>query len=246
MNIDFVGKTALVTGASRGIGFQIARDLANSGADLIVTSTKPEDRSRLVDAFGPTTRHYAVDLADDGARARFVDDIRSLSALHVCVNNAGVAVHGPLQAVDENTWNRTHDVNLKAPFFVSQAAADVMRRGSYGRIVNISSIWAHMTMPARAVYTATKFGLRGLSKTFALELARHNVLVNVVAPGFTLTDMVRDNYAAERLREIAARIPLGRLATTEEISRAVMFLASDLNTYITGQSLIVDGGYTVG
>lgn len=245
MNLDFRGKTALVTGASRGIGHRIATDLAACGAKLIVTSTTPDPKARLVQELGPDTRHVAVDFADGASTSDFLAFVRTLPELHVCVNNAGATRHGPLEDASEEDWDLTADVNLKAPFFVSQAAAEVMQRGGYGRIVNITSIWAHMTMAGRSIYTATKFGLRGLTLSFALELARANVLVNVVAPGFTLTDMVRRNYSKEQLAELESRIPVGRLATVEDISRAVLFLASDLNSYITGQSLVVDGGYGI-
>ena len=245
MNLDFRGKTALVTGASRGIGHRIATDLAACGAKLIVTSTSPEPSAKLVEELGPDTQHVAVDFGNRASTSDFLAFVRALSELHVCVNNAGATRHGPLEEASEEDWDVTTDVNLKAPFFVSQAAAEVMRRGRYGRIVNVSSIWAHRTMAGRSVYTATKFGLRGLTLSFALELARANVLVNVVAPGFTLTDMVRRNYSKEQLAELESRIPVGRLATVEDISRAVLFLASDLNSYITGQSLVVDGGYGI-
>ncbi len=245
MKLDFTGKTALVTGASRGIGHQVARDLAECGARLIVTSTHASDAGALVRALGSDVRHIAVDFARSESRRQFLVELRSLPVLHVCINNAGATRHGPSELATEEDWDTTHDVNLKAPFFVSQAVAEVMKRGDYGRIVNISSIWGHISMAGRSVYAASKFGLRGMSVTYALELARFNVLVNVVSPGFTLTDMVRQNYSEEHLREIAARIPVGRLGNVEDVSRAVLFLASDLNSYITGKSLVVDGGYTV-
>ena len=245
MKLDFTGKTALVTGASRGIGYQIARDLAACGAQLIETSTDSAHAEALGRTLGSNVRHLVADFSRQASRDEFLTEMRSLPALHVCINNAGVTRHGPSAAATEDDWDITNDVNLKAPFFVSQTAADVMKRGGYGRIVNISSIWGHISMVGRSVYAATKFGLRGMSVTYALELARFNVLVNVVSPGFTLTDMVRKNYSDEQLREIAERIPVGRLGTVDDVSRAVLFLASDLNSYITGQSLVVDGGYSV-
>ncbi len=245
MKLDFRGKTALVTGASRGIGHRIATDLAACGAKLIVTSTTPEPGAELVQEFGPDTQHVAVDFADRASTSDFLVFVRALPDLHVCINNAGATRHGPLEEASEEDWDLTNDVNLKAPFFVSQAAAEVMKRGGYGRIVNVASIWAHITMAGRSIYTATKFGLRGLTLSYALELARANVLVNVVSPGFTLTDMVQRNYSKEQLAELESSIPMGRLGTVDDISRAVLFLTSDLNSYITGQSLVVDGGYSI-
>ncbi len=244
MKLDFTGQTALVTGASRGIGRQIALDLAECGADLILTSTRDGD-TRLDDGPLDRHRHITVDFTHRESRDGFLAVLRDLPAIHVCINNAGATRHGPFEETTEAEWDATNDVNLKAPFFVTQAVAPQMKRQGYGRIVNISSIWGHISMPERSVYTATKFGLRGLATGYALELASYNVLVNVVSPGFTLTDMVRKNYSEERLQEIRRRIPMGRLADVEDISRAVLFLASGLNSYITGQSLVVDGGFTI-
>ena len=186
-----------------------------------------------------------ADFSDPASTARLLELVESLDRLDVCINNAGATRHGPFEEITEEEWDVTNDVNLKAPFFVTQAIAPKMKRQGYGRIVNISSIWGHISMPERSVYTATKFGLRGLSMAHALELARDNVLVNVVSPGFTMTDMVRQNYSEEHLEDIRQRIPMGRLANVEDISRAVLFMASSLNSYITGQSLVVDGGFTI-
>lgn len=245
MKLDFEGKTALVTGASRGIGHRVAADLAHCGATLIVTSTSAEAGEDLIADFGSATRHFCVDFSDSKSTESFLGNVRGLSQLHVLVNNAGTTRHGPLETASEADWDFTQDVDLKAPFLLSQAAVEVMKRSGYGRIVNITSIWAHQTMAERALYTSAKFGLRGMTMSFAVELARHGILVNAVAPGFTLTDMVRTNYSAEQIAKLESRIPLGRLGGVEEVSRAVLFLASDLNGYITGQSLVVDGGYTV-
>lgn len=245
IDLDFTGQTALVTGASRGIGHRIATDLARCGATLVVTSTTTDDGPTLVKEFGAGSLHMAVDFTDWEGTRDFLKRVRELTALHVCVNNAGATRHGPFDEATETDWDITHEVDLKAPYFVSQAAADVMKRDSYGRIVNISSIWGHMTMAERSIYTAAKFGLRGMSLGHAVELARFNVLVNVVSPGFTLTDMVRRNYAEAHLQELEARVPMGRLGTVEDVSSPVLFLASRLNTYITGQSLVVDGGYSI-
>ena len=148
-----------------------------------------------------------------------------------------------VDAVQDQDWDDVVAVNLSAPALITRTVARMMKRHGYGRIVNIASIWGHISWTQRAAYASTKFGLRGLTVASANDLARHNILVNAVSPGFTLTEMVQQNYSDEERRAIEARIPLQRMATTDEISRAVLFLASDLNTYITGQSLIVDGGY---
>lgn len=243
--IDFSGRIALVTGASRGIGRRIAEDLSRAGATLIVTSTDPADADELIAALGDGTRHLAVDFLDRGQTEAFFQRVRALDALDVLINNAGLTRHGPFETATADNWDATHDVDLKAPYFLTQAAASVMTRRRYGRVVNISSIWGHITMQDRSIYTAAKFGLRGMSISHAVELAPHNVLVNVVSPGFTMTDMVRKNYTTEKLDALSRMVPLLRLAEPGDISSAVLFLASELNTYITGQCLVVDGGYSV-
>lgn len=244
MKVDFEGCIALVTGASRGIGLQIAQDMSEAGAELILTSTVDND-SRLSDAGLGKHRHLCVDLADADATRRFLDRIRSLDALHVCVNNAGLTRHGPFEDASEADWDITQDVDLKAPFLLTQAVAGVMTSGKYGRIVNISSIWGHITMANRSIYTAAKFGLRGMTLSHAVELGQHNILVNAVAPGFTRTDMVEKNYSPKQLADLSAQVPLGRLATPSDVSSTVLYLASSLNTYVTGQHIVVDGGFSI-
>lgn len=244
MKTDFSGRVALVTGASRGIGLQIAQDLAAAGAELIVTSTKEND-PRLAEGGLTQHRHLAVDFSDQDATRHFLDTVRGLDRLDVCINNAGLTRHGPFADASEEDWDITQTVDLKVPFLLSQAAAAAMRRNSYGRIVNISSIWGHITMRTRSIYTAAKFGLRGMTVSHAVELGPDGILVNAVAPGFTLTDMVAANYTPEQLEELAGRVPLGRLATPRDMSNTVLYLASEANSYVTGQHIVVDGGFSI-
>ena len=245
MKLDFSGQTALVTGASRGIGEAIARDLASCGAELVVTSTKPTDRDDLLNRFGVPTRFYDVDFADEQSTSAFLAEIEKLDRVDVCVNNAGTSRHTAMADATPDDWDVTTSVNLRAPFFVTKAVAELMKRTKYGRIVNISSIWGHIGRTKRSVYGATKFGLRGISIGAAVDLAPWNILVNTVSPGFTLTDMARQNYSQQERENLEALVPLGRMGQPEEVAKAVLFLASNLNTYITGQSLVVDGGYTI-
>ncbi len=245
MEIEFSGQTVLVTGASRGIGAQIAGDLAKNGASLIVTATDSSSKDSLMKRYGASTRFFAVDFRESQSTGRFLDSLKQLERIDVCVNNAATSRHATIEGTTEEDWDVTSEVNLKAPFLVSKAVAEVMKRNNYGRIVNISSIWGHVTMKGRSAYTAAKFGLRGLTLSSAVDLASYGILVNAVSPGFTLTDMVRKNYSAEQLKSVVDRVPLGRAAEPEDISRAVLFLASRLNTFTTGQCLVVDGGYSI-
>ena len=244
MSFDFSGQTVLVTGASRGIGERIAQDIADGGGSLLVTSTDPSHK--LEDRFGAGTRHFPVDFRHAADTAGFLAELRAMDRIDVCINNAGVARHKLMEEATVEDWDDTATVNVKVPYLITQAVAEAMKRNMYGRIVNISSVWGHMTKPTRSVYTAAKHGIRGVTVGTAVELAPFNILVNTVSPGFTRTDMFNKNYTAEEQTRAASRVPLQRLAEPEEISMAVVFLASKLNTYITGQSLLVDGGYSIG
>ncbi len=244
MAFDFSGQTVLVTGASRGIGEQIARDVADGGGTLLVTST--EASHKLEDRFGVATHHFPIDFRHEADTRHFLAELRAMDRVDVCINNAGVARHNLLEEASVEEWDDTATVNVKIPYLITQAVAEPMKRHQYGRIVNISSVWGHMTKPSRSVYTAAKHGVRGVTVGTAVELAPFNVLVNTVCPGFTRTDMFNKNYAPEEQAQAASRVPLKRLAEPGEISTAVLFLASKMNTYITGQSLLVDGGYSIG
>ncbi|VFM98265.1 MAG: 3-oxoacyl-[acyl-carrier protein] reductase [Candidatus Kentron sp. G] len=244
--LDFQDQTVLVTGASRGIGRQIALDLSACGARLIVTAMDHGRESVLRDELGESMVFLPVDFSDRDSTDRFLHEIGALERIDACVNNAGMLLSSkPVFEIESPDWDEIQAVNLKAPFLVTQAVARVMRRQGYGRIVNVTSIWGHITIPGRAAYTSSKFGLRGLTTSAAADLAPDNILVNAVAPGFTLTEMVKKNFSPSDIEALAGSIPLGRLASTAEISRAVLFLASALNTYITGQSLVIDGGYSI-
>ncbi|WP_017325517.1 SDR family NAD(P)-dependent oxidoreductase [Synechococcus sp. PCC 7336] len=245
MKLDFSNQTVLVTGASRGIGAQIAADFSDCGAKLIVTATDESSEAKIRSRLGESTQFLAVDFSISESINHFLASIRKIDRIDACVNNAGLSRHRPLEAATEEEWDLTNSVNLKAPFLLTQAVAESMKRNLYGRIVNIASIWSQITIPDRGVYTATKFGLHGLTISSAAELSQYNILTNTVSPGFTLTDMLKGNYSKEALQAIADKIPMKRLAEPEEISKVVLFLSSQLNSYVTGQNILVDGGYSV-
>lgn len=242
IKFDFADQVALVTGASRGIGAVIAQELSKAGAFVIVTSTSTISPEELKERYGGKARALTVDFSSPDSTTVFVDEIARLPRLDVCINNAGIARHAPLEKASKEDWEVTHRVNLEGPFLVTKAASSVMRKRGYGRIVNIGSIIGFIGREGRAAYSAAKAGLSGLTRTTAVELGPHGILVNEVAPGLTATDMLRRSYSPEHLKELTSQTPLRRAAEPEEIARAVLFLASNINTYITGQSLLVDGG----
>jgi 3-oxoacyl-[acyl-carrier protein] reductase len=245
ITLNFENQVILVTGASRGIGKQIALDFLDCGAKLIVTATHENKKAALINQLGSDICFIPVDFSSITSTQNFLKKITEVEKIDVCINNAGLSRHQPIEKITIEDWNITHDVNLKAPFLLIQAMATIMKKHHYGRIINISSIWGHITTSERMAYASTKFGLRGLTISAAAELAQHNILVNAVSPGITLTDMVKKNFSAEKLQSLATSIPLGRLAEKTEISTLVLFLSSNLNTYITGQCIIIDGGYSI-
>ena len=237
MKIDFTNQNALVTGGTRGIGKQIAEDLVDLGAQVIITGTK-EPKGKI----SQNIQFVPVNFLDDSSTDDFLNMI-SNETFDVCVNNAGINRIDPFREVKHEDWNDIIKVNLTAPFKVQQAVSHSMVRRKYGRVVNIASVWSEISTPKRASYSSSKFGLRGLTLASAAELAQYNVLINAVSPGFTLTDLTRNVLGPERMKEIAQQIPMRRMAEVDEISRVVLFVASRLNTYISGQNIVADGGF---
>lgn len=247
MKIDFQGQTVLVTGATRGMGKQFADDFSKLGANLILTGTDKgeiETLNREAKRYGHVTRkYYVADFADSESTKAFIETIESYEKIDVCINNAGI---NRINFIDETLledWKDILNVNLEAPFMITRAISRLMKKNRYGRIINIASIFGVISKAKRSIYTTTKFGLRGLTVTSAIELASYNVLVNSVSPGFVLTELTKNILSAVEMEEFARQIPMGRFAEPEEISGVVIFLASSLNTYLTGQNIIVDGGF---
>lgn len=224
----FDGKVALVTGASRGIGKQIADDIENLGGKVIRTTTNDLD-------FLDTYCNINSSLIDIDCKYEDID---------ILVNNAGINRINDIQYYTDKDMETLLKVNLKGSFYTTKMVSQKMKRKKYGRIVNISSISGTVSMPSRSVYSMTKSGLIGFTRGIALDLAPYGILANSVSPGITLTDMTMNILGKEGIEGAVKDIPLGRIAKPKEISNLVLFLCSDLNTYITGQNIIIDGGYT--
>lgn len=245
MKLDFSGKTALITGATRGIGKQIADDLVSLGAEVICTGTQADEIERLDQTSSKSQKFFAVNFLDSKSTSEFISFIESINRIDVCINNAGITNVASVDEATEHDWNSVMSVNLKAPFLVTRSVSRLMKSQGFGRIVNISSIWGHISNFGRPIMSASKFGLRGLTVAVANDLASYGILVNDVAPGWTRTELCLKLMKEHQITEISGGIPIGRFAEPEEISRVVLFLSSDLNTYITGQSIVIDGGYTM-
>ena len=246
---DLSGKTALVTGAGRGIGRECALALARAGADLAVSSRTASELESLADEARALGRQAEVFLAD----ARSVPEIQAMvnrvlerfGRLDVLLNNAGTNVNQSVLEVTEEAWDLMMDVNLKAAFFCAQAAARAMVAQGGGKIVNMGSTFSVVGMAGRVPYCASKGGVMQLTRAMAVELASRNVQVNAVGPTATETVMNRELFARPEWREmVLAKIPAGRFARPEDVAGAVVYLASSAADMVTGQIILIDGGWT--
>lgn len=246
IKIDFSGKKVLITGATRGIGQRIADDMESCGANLVLTGTDAKRIKTLNEEAtqkGLKRRYDAVDFTDRAALEEWIQQLCFHETIDVCINNAGINRINSISEVKNDDWDAIAKVNLEAPLIITRQVSKQMKERRYGRIVNIASIFGVLSRAQRSLYSISKFGLRGLTVASALDLAPFNVLVNAVSPGFVLTDLTTSILSDKEIKQLASQVPLGRFATPDEISKTVLFLASDLNTYMTGQNVVVDGGF---
>jgi 3-oxoacyl-[acyl-carrier protein] reductase len=247
MQFEFKGKTVIVTGATRGIGEQIAKDLYDLGANLILTGTKEKEvlaLNKVNSGKTPFRKYFSVDFLDIESVKKFITEIQAIGPIHGLVNNAGINRLNAIQNAQRTDWDDMISVNLSAPFQLVNALSAEMINQKYGRIVNVASIFSVISKEKRSIYSATKFGLHGLSVGVSNDLSRFNILCNTVSPGFVMTDLTMKNLSETERNELANVIPARRLADVTDISNVVIFLLSDLNKYITGQNILVDGGFT--
>ena len=245
------GKVALVAGSGGGIGGAGAAGLAREGAAVLcadIDAAAAEATAARISDAGGRANAFALDVRDRPAvDAAVTAAVSGFGRLDVLLDCAGVSQTAPFLDLDPGEWNRVIAVNLTGMFYLGQAAAQQMvRQGSGGSIINVTSQLAEVARPERAAYVASKGGGRSLTQAMALELAPHGLRVNAIAPGPTLTGLTRSSYAdPERRRATIAQIPLGRLGEPEDIVGAILFLASDGSRWVTGSTVTVDGGYLV-
>jgi 3-oxoacyl-[acyl-carrier protein] reductase len=242
MKIDLTGRTALVTGSTRGIGRAIAETLTGAGARVAVVGRDQAKAAEAAAAIGGRALGFGADVSDPASVVALVEGVEAaFGQIDILVNNAGLTRDNILFRIKDDDWDMVLDANLRGAFIAIRAAARGMMKRRWGRIINIASIVGITGNKGQANYAASKAGLIGLTKSVAKELGSRNILVNAVAPGFIETDMTAA-MTPEARAALAGQIPLDRLGSPQDIAGTVAFLASEHAAYITGQVLVVDGG----
>ncbi|HEY0759973.1 MAG TPA: SDR family oxidoreductase [Acidisarcina sp.] len=248
---DLSGQVAVVTGASRGLGQHFSRALAKAGADLFITSRKREDLRAFVEeikGMGRTAMPLELDVRDHGSIARMAGEIQSqCGQVHILVNNAGCNVRKPALGVTWEDWNLVLDTNLRGTFFVAQEMARRMIPHGYGRIINVGSVTSVFGYAGLGPYGASRGGVRQLTMSLADDWGKYGITVNCLAPGWFRTEQNKVLYEnREWVEYLIDRIPLKRPGEAHDLDGAVVFLASESSRYVTGQTLLVDGGISTG
>ncbi len=245
------GKVALVTGASRGLGRQFARTLADAGADLVITARQKASLATVVtelEAIGRKVLPLPLDVTCHESIQRMAEEAwKGFGKIDILVNNAGCNIRKPALSVTWEDWNTVLDTNLRGSFFVAQAIAKGMVARRYGRIINVGSLTCVFGYAGIGPYCASRGGIRQLTMSLADDWGPHGVTVNCLAPGWFKTDQTAALYEnKEWLEYLCDRLPLKRPGKTEELDGVLLFLASDASSYVTGQTILIDGGMSTG
>ncbi|MCP8895072.1 D-threitol dehydrogenase [Shinella daejeonensis] len=247
LNFPLDGKVALVTGGASGIGAAVASAFIAKGAKVAVLDIDATIARAKADELGSAAKPFVCDVSDAASVEKAVNDvIEAFGGIDIAVNSAGVAVLAPAEDLTAAQWKKTIDINLTGTFLVTQAVGrHMIAAGKGGKIVNLASQAGSVAIEEHVAYCASKFGVIGMSKTFAAEWGRHGITVNTISPTIVLTELGKKAWAGEKGEAARKRIPNGRFAFPEEIAAAAVFLASSGADMINGADLLVDGGYTI-
>ena len=246
MIFDFNNKTILITGATRGIGKEIASQLTKLNANLILTGTKPDQIKKLnLEKTSKNIQYFQLNPLDKDSLKVFLKNISKYKKIDGIVNNAGINRLNNINEANMLDYDEMLNVNLRLPFELINIISKRMIENNFGRVVNIGSIFGVISKAKRSIYSTSKFGIHGLTVGASNDLAKYNILVNTVSPGFVLTDLTRQNLSDLEIKKLTAEIPVRKMANPSYISNIVIFLLSDYNKYITGQNIILDGGFSI-
>jgi 3-oxoacyl-[acyl-carrier protein] reductase len=239
--INFKNKNILITGASGGIGRELVKKFVSLGGNVVGSGTKTE-KLDLIKKKYPNIKVKKFDLSEHSRIEEFIDDVSlQLGGLDILINNAGTNVDNLSLRMKEEEWKKVIDINLTSTFLLTKYAIKKMLKNKFGRVVNITSVVGHTGNVGQSNYAASKSGIIGMSKSLAIEYARKNITVNCVSPGFIVSDMTM-NIAEKVKIYLTSKIPMGKLGTGEDVSSCVAFLSSDQASYVTGETIHVNGG----
>ena len=245
MKLSFLKKNVIITGGTRGIGSSLSKNFLKLGANVFATGTDQLKIKKLNQLnINRRLLYLHLDLLSSSSINNFQKFIIKQKKIDILINNAGINIKNPIDKIKMSDWDKIQTINLKGPALLTKIISKKMKKNKYGRIVNISSIWSVVGKEMRAVYASSKSGLVGLTTSSALDLAKYNILVNSVSPGVINTELTKSILGKKGIREITKQIPLNRLGKANEVADLVVFLSSEVNSYITGQNIIIDGGYT--
>ena len=239
--INFKNKNILITGASGGIGNALVKKFVSLGGNVLGSGTKNEKLDKIKKQY-PNIKVKKFDISEHSRIEEFIDDVSlKLGGLDVLINNAGTNADNLSLRMKDEEWKKVIDINLTSTFLLSKHAIKKMLKSKFGRIVNITSVVGHTGNVGQSNYSASKAGIIGMSKSLAIEYAKKNITVNCVSPGFIISDMTM-NIAEKVKLYLTSRIPMGKLGTGEDVSNCVAFLSSEQASYVTGETIHVNGG----
>ena len=240
MKFNFKNKIVLITGGEGGLGKSICSKFMELGAKVIVTTTN----KKLINKKTKKKSYVYLDFNNKNSIQKFSSDLKKINKIDILINNAGINMVSPINEVDEKYLDEIYKVNLRGPIIMTKQISKIMIKKRKGKIINISSIFGTVGKSGRSLYSSTKFGLVGLTKSASLDLAKYNILVNTISPGVINTGLTKKVLNSVEEKRIKKDIPLKKLGKASDVSCLVCFLCSEFNNYITGQNFIIDGGYT--
>lgn len=248
MKIDFSNKNILITGGSRGLGANFAKKFLSLNASIVfITGTKKQPPEWIKKSiYKKRIKYFQLDQYSNNFLINFKNFLKDKKKIDILINNAGININNNIDSLDYKILNKILTVNLESAIQIASLVSKIMIKKNSGKIINIGSIWSEISKSKRSVYSASKSGLIGATRGIAIDLAKNNILVNSISPGFVKTELTKKNLSKGEIKKIKKQIPLKRFANVEEITNCVVFLSSNKNTYINGQNIIVDGGFSIG
>jgi len=245
MKIDFKGQKILITGGNSNLGKKVIELLLKNNAFVYTTVTNIK-KNKNYKLKNKNIKFFELDYKNSKSVQNFINEIKNIDDIDVLINNAGINIIDNISNIKNKDWTDIQNVNLTGPFILMKEISKKMIKKKKGNILNISSIFGSVGKEKRSSYSSSKWGLIGLTKSASLDLAKYNILVNALSPGVINSSLTKKILGPKGIKDITNQIPLKRLSSVDEIAKIILFLISNHNTYLTGQNIIVDGGYTCG